>query len=40
MGIKIHDEVERQTEMLTMLDEDTDRVKGKLNVANNRIRKF
>ncbi|CAG9998144.1 unnamed protein product [Clonostachys byssicola] len=40
MGIKIHDEVERQTEMLTMLDEDADRVKGKLNVANNRIRKF
>jgi len=40
MGIQIHDEVERQTEMLGRLDEDTDRLQGKVKVANNRIRKM
>lgn len=40
MGLQIHDEVEQQTEMLRMLDDDTDRVQGKIKVANNRIRKM
>lgn len=40
MGLQIHDEVERQTDMLRVLDEDTDRVQGKIKVANNRIRKM
>ena len=40
MGIQIHDEVERQTEMLGRLDEDADRLQGKVKVANNRIRKM
>lgn len=40
MGIQIGEEVERQTEMLDALDEDTTRVEGKLKVANNRIRKM
>lgn len=40
MGMEINDEVERQNEMLNQLDEDTDRVQGKLKVANNRIKKF
>lgn len=40
MGLQINEEVERQTEMLDMLDEDTTRVQGKVKVANNRIRKM
>lgn len=40
MGIQISEEVEQQTQMLDMLDEDTTRVQGKLKVANNRIRKM
>ncbi|KAF4986167.1 hypothetical protein FDECE_16091 [Fusarium decemcellulare] len=40
MGLQIHDEVERQTEMLDMLDEDATRVEAKVKVANNRIKKM
>lgn len=40
MGLQINEEVERQTQMLDMLDEDESRVRGKLGVANNRIRKM
>ena len=40
MGIQISEEVEEQTQMLEMLDEDTTRVGSKLKVANNRIRKM
>ncbi|KAK0389013.1 hypothetical protein NLU13_2590 [Sarocladium strictum] len=40
MGVEINDEVERQNEMLSQLDNDADRVQGKLKVANNRIKKF
>lgn len=40
MGLQINEEVERQTQMLDMLDEDEARVRGKLGVANNRIRKM
>lgn len=40
MGMEIHDEVDRQIVMMDRLDEDTDRVQGKIKVANNRIKKF
>ncbi|ATY60883.1 SNARE complex subunit (Vam7), putative [Cordyceps militaris CM01] len=40
MGLQINEEVERQTQMLDVLDEDEARVRGKLGVANNRIRKM
>lgn len=40
MGIQINDEVTTQTEMLNQMDEDADRVKGKLKVANTRIKRF
>ncbi|KAF7561863.1 hypothetical protein G7046_g2276 [Stylonectria norvegica] len=40
MGLQINEEVERQTQMLDMLDEDATRVQGKLKVANNRIKKM
>ncbi len=40
MGLQIGEEVERQTEMLDVLDEDTTRVERKVKVANNRIRKM
>lgn len=40
MGLQINEEVERQTQMLGMLDEDESRVRGKLDVANSRIRKM
>ncbi|SPO00579.1 related to syntaxin [Cephalotrichum gorgonifer] len=38
IGIAIKDEVDRQTEMLDMLDDDTDRVDAKLRIAKNRTR--
>lgn len=40
MGIKIGEEVDRQSEMLGMLDEDVDRVGGKIKVGNERLKKF
>ncbi|KAL6695860.1 v-SNARE protein [Trichoderma pleuroticola] len=40
MGIQINEEVERQTELLDSLDEDVDRVDGKVRVANRRIKKM
>jgi regulator of vacuolar morphogenesis len=40
MGLRINEEVEEQSEMLTLLDGDTDRTQGKLKVANNRLKKF
>ncbi|EHK15368.1 uncharacterized protein TRIVIDRAFT_87333 [Trichoderma virens Gv29-8] len=40
MGIQISEEVERQTELLDSLDEDVDRVEGKIRVANRRIKKM
>ncbi|KAF2091534.1 hypothetical protein K490DRAFT_60972 [Saccharata proteae CBS 121410] len=40
MGVQIGDELELQNEMLRMLDEDTSRVGGKINVAKKRIGKI
>ncbi|KAL7792486.1 v-SNARE protein [Trichoderma ceciliae] len=40
MGIQISEEVERQTELLDSLDEDVDRVEGKVRVANRRLKKM
>ncbi|PFH58550.1 hypothetical protein XA68_13551 [Ophiocordyceps unilateralis] len=40
MGLRIHDEVEAQSEMLDRMDQDTSRVMGKVQVANNRIKKM
>lgn len=40
MGIQINEEVERQTELLDSLDEDVDRVEGKVRIANRRIKKM
>lgn len=40
MGIKIGEEVDRQKDMLDMLDEDVDRVGGKIKVGNDRLKKF
>ncbi|RDA85548.1 hypothetical protein CP532_3309 [Ophiocordyceps camponoti-leonardi (nom. inval.)] len=40
MGLKINDEVEAQSEMLERMDQDSSRVMGKVQVANNRIRKM
>ena len=40
MGIMINEELTIQNEMLGMLDEDTDRVQGKIDVARKRIEKI
>ncbi|RDA94359.1 hypothetical protein CP533_3761 [Ophiocordyceps camponoti-saundersi (nom. inval.)] len=40
MGLRINDEVEAQSEMLDRMDQDSSRVMGKVQVANNRIRKM
>ncbi|QSZ30670.1 hypothetical protein DSL72_000228 [Monilinia vaccinii-corymbosi] len=40
MGLAIHGELELQNEMLKRVDEDTDRVKGKINIAKKRIGKL
>ena len=40
MGVQINDELEMQSEMLNMLDQDTDRVGNKVNVAKKRIGKI
>ncbi|KZZ91771.1 SNARE complex subunit [Moelleriella libera RCEF 2490] len=40
IGLQIKDEVDAQSEMLQHLDEDVDRVNGKLRVANNRIKRL
>ncbi|KAH9238599.1 hypothetical protein K456DRAFT_1180426 [Colletotrichum gloeosporioides 23] len=40
MGLQINDEVEAQTKMLDRVNEDADRVGGKIKVANRRIGKF
>ncbi|KAL5612704.1 hypothetical protein BROUX41_004207 [Berkeleyomyces rouxiae] len=40
MGLAIKDEVERHVEMLDRVNEDVDRVSGKVRVARNRIKKL
>ncbi|KAK8171817.1 hypothetical protein BKA80DRAFT_230138 [Phyllosticta citrichinensis] len=40
MGVQINDELQLQTEMLRMLDDDVERVGGKIDVAKNRIKKI
>ncbi|EXJ77321.1 regulator-vacuolar morphogenesis [Capronia epimyces CBS 606.96] len=40
LGIAINQELEVQNEMLRMVDEDTDRVQGKINIAKRRIGKI
>lgn len=40
LGIQIGEEAERQKEMLDMLDDDVDRVQGKVKVGNARLKKF
>jgi len=40
MGLAIHGELELQNEMLKRVDEDADRVKGKINIAKKRIAKI
>lgn len=40
MGVQINDELEMQSEMLNMLDQDADRVSNKVNVAKKRIGKI
>ncbi|GKT88709.1 PX domain-containing protein [Colletotrichum tofieldiae] len=40
MGLQINDEVQEQTKMLDRLNEDADRVGGKIDVAKKRINKF
>ncbi|KAI6778876.1 uncharacterized protein J7T54_000532 [Emericellopsis cladophorae] len=40
MGVQIGEEVDRQTKMLEMMDEDVDRVSGKVKVGNARLKKF
>lgn len=40
MGLAIHGELELQNEMLKRVDEDADRVKGKIDIAKKRIREI
>ena len=40
LGVQINQELEIQNEMLRMVDEDVDRVQGKINVAKKRIGKI
>ena len=40
LGIQIHEELEVQKDMLKMLEEDTDRHQGKMDVARKRIQKI
>ena len=40
LGIQIQEELAVQTDMLNMLDEDVDRVQGKLDVARKRVEKI
>ena len=40
LGIQIHEELEVQKDMLKMLEEDTDRHQGKMDVARKRIDKI
>ena len=40
LGVQIHEELEVQNEMLKMVDEDADRVKGKIEIAKKRIGKI
>ena len=40
LGLKISEELDQQKDMLNFLDEDTDRVQGKIKVGNDRLRKF
>ena len=40
LGVAINQELEVQNEMLTMVDEDVDRVQGKINIAKRRIGKI
>ncbi|ETN36281.1 uncharacterized protein HMPREF1541_08558 [Cyphellophora europaea CBS 101466] len=40
LGTQIHDELEVQNDLLRMVDEDVDRVKGKIDVAKKRVGKI
>lgn len=40
LGVSINEELEIQNEMLKMVDEDVDRVQGKINIAKRRIGKI
>lgn len=40
LGTQIHEELEVQNEMLRMVDEDVDRVQGKIDVAKKRVGKI
>ncbi|KAK8199292.1 hypothetical protein IWZ00DRAFT_10520 [Phyllosticta capitalensis] len=40
MGVQINDELQLQNEMLRMLDDDVERVGGKIDIARNRIKKI
>lgn len=40
LGISINQELEVQNEMLRMVDEDVDRVQGKINIARKRVGKI
>jgi regulator of vacuolar morphogenesis len=40
LGVAINQELEVQNEMLKMVDEDVDRVQGKINIAKKRIGKI
>ncbi|KAJ6443831.1 v-SNARE protein [Purpureocillium lavendulum] len=40
MGLQINEEVEAQSEMLDRMEQDATRLQGKVDVANNRIRKM
>ncbi|KAK7559726.1 hypothetical protein IWX49DRAFT_522932, partial [Phyllosticta citricarpa] len=40
MGVQINDELQLQNEMLRMLDDDVERVGGKIDIAKNRIKKI
>ena len=40
LGVQINEELEIQNEMLKMVDEDVDRVQGKITIAKKRIGKI
>jgi len=40
MGIAINEELEDQIKMLERVDEDVDRVKGKIDIAKKRVGKI
>lgn len=40
LGIKISEELDQQKDIMDLMDEDVDRVQGKVKVGNDRLRKF